>query len=106
LQTNHISTVDHYKTTNLLSYTRIIIICFKCNETLYFTKCIKLNVVTPGGDDFETVTPGGDRFPKGIFALDVDTGSSIPCPFEMTDISANGWYGCLSVLSPAEVVLM
>jgi WD40 repeat protein len=41
-----------------------------------------------------------------IFGLDVDTGLPIPCPFKMTDASANGCYGCLSVLSPAGVALM
>jgi WD40 repeat protein len=41
-----------------------------------------------------------------IFALDVDTGSSLPCPFVSAVTWAGGGYGCLSVLSPAEVVLM
>jgi hypothetical protein len=43
---------------------------------------------------------------RSVFAVDVDTGSSLPCPFMRADTLARGYFGCLSVLSPAEVVLM
>jgi hypothetical protein len=43
---------------------------------------------------------------SNIFSLDVDTGSSVPCPFMRADTSGGGWSGCLSAFWPAEVVLM
>jgi WD40 repeat protein len=49
---------------------------------------------------------GVSSYDGSVFALDVDTGSSLPCPFVRADTLGGGSYGSLTVFSRAEVVLM